>query len=80
VTRVTDTPNFLDDEHEGTECTYWPHDSKKNPQVSHSSDDEEQSLLTSYHPRPQKKSTVRVEMEDGEQVKPYWLNKGGKEC
>jgi hypothetical protein len=22
VTRVTDTPNFLDDEHEGTECTY----------------------------------------------------------
>jgi hypothetical protein len=70
---VTDTLNILDDEHEGIECTDWPHDSKENPQVSHSSDDEEHSLLLSYHRSPQKKSTVCVEMEEREQVKHYWL-------
>jgi hypothetical protein len=55
-------------------ATWWQRKStsqSENPQVSHSSDDGEHSLLSSYHPSPQKMSNVCVETKG---------NEGGKEC
>jgi hypothetical protein len=45
-----------------------------------SSDDEQSSSHSSYHPRPKKRFNKNVKMEGKEQALQYWLNKDGKKC